>query len=125
MAQLQQIQPPGSNAFDDLRDEVIANGNILAVKMVRLRDAAGYGRLGKYVVQEIDGKLRGRGLGHTKLSVDNQEETAYVYAMGSDPERLVEAASKATDDGAEVIRKATDQNATDLLRKVKALVESV
>jgi hypothetical protein len=124
VAQVQQVKTSG-NLFDELRDEVVANGNILAVKMVRLRAAAGYGRLGKYVVEDIDKKLRGRGLGHTKLSVDNQEAIVYIYVMGSDPERLVEAAQHPSDDGAEVIRTATDQNATDLLREVKALVEGV
>jgi hypothetical protein len=120
-----QVQQAKRSKFDDLRDEVIENGNIQAVKMARLREAAGYGRLGKYVVEEIDAKLRSRGLGHTKLSVDNQWETVYVYAMGSDPERILEAAREPSDDGAEVIRMATDQNATDLLRKVQALVEGV
>jgi hypothetical protein len=120
-----QVQTSKQSKFDDLRDEVIGNGNILAVTMGRLRDAAGYGRLGKYVVEEIDAKLRGRGLGHTKLSVDNQWEIVYVYAMGSDPERILEAARQPSDDGADVIRLATDQNATDVLRKVQALVEGV
>jgi len=46
MAQVQQVKT-STNLFDELRDDVVANGNILAVKMVRLRDTAGFGRLGK------------------------------------------------------------------------------
>lgn len=92
--------------------------------MERLRDAAGKARLGRWVVEEIDRQLRSRGLGHTDLSEESASVEIYVYAMGSAVERLVEATRNPSAQGAETLRTATNNNASEVLRQVRVLVEA-
>jgi hypothetical protein len=114
-----------SGSFDDLKQEVDSNAHIMAVPMERLRNAAGKGRLGKWVVQEISNQLRSRGLGHTELSVDNQWKVVFVYTMGSEVERIIEAVHSPSDAGAQTLRTVTSDSSADVLTQIKALVESV
>jgi hypothetical protein len=51
--------------------------------MERLRNATGKERLGKWVVEEIDAKLRGHGLNHTRLSGSNAWAEVLIYTMAS------------------------------------------
>jgi len=115
------------SAFAQLRREVDDSGGILATTMGRLREAAGYGRLGKYVVQEIDGKLRSHGLGHSDLSAENQWDSVYVYVMGGEVERVLDAARDPSKEGADKIRSVVGQgeNAAEVLRKIRTLLEGV
>jgi hypothetical protein len=116
-----------TSAFENLREEVVANGGIVAVSMGRLREAAGYGRLGKYVVQEIDGKLRSHGLGHSDLSSDNQSDMVYVYVMGGEVERVLDAARNPSTEGAQKLRVAVGEgeNASEVLRRIRSLLEGI
>jgi hypothetical protein len=117
------LQGGASNPFDELRDEVAANGGVLAVRMERLRNAAGKERLGRWVVEEIDAKLRSRGLNHTHLSENNAWAEVLIYTMGSEVERIVEAVHNPSADAANALRAATSDSSAGILRQVRALVE--
>jgi hypothetical protein len=114
----------GQDGFDVLRDEVAANGEVLAVRMERLRNATGKGRLGKWVVEEIDANLRRRGLNHTPLSESNAWAEVLVYVMGGEVERIVDAVQNPSEHAAETLRTATNDTSSETLRQIRALVET-
>jgi hypothetical protein len=118
-------QSSGHDPFDALRDEVVANGDVLVIRMERLRNAVRKGRLGKWVVEEIDAKLRRRGLNHTTLSETDAWAEVLLYAMGSDIERIVDAVQNPSAEAADTLRAATNDSSVGILRQIRALVEGV
>ena len=89
------------------------------------RDAAGYGKLGKWVVKEISGELRRRGLGHTPDPLPAEGwATVLVYLLGSEIEKVVHAVTSPSPAGADVLRALASQDASETLMKIRALIES-
>jgi hypothetical protein len=84
----------------------------------------GYGKLGKYVVQEIGNELRRRGLGYAPdpLPADAWS-TVMLYELGSSVEKVVHAVREPSEDGANKIRELANQNEQEVLDKIRALVE--
>ncbi len=111
--------------LDQIRDQVKSDGGARAYKMETLRKAAGYGKLGKYVVIEISNHLRRRGLGHAPepLPADSWA-TVLVYELGSDIEKLVNAVNSPSDDGAAFIRSFANQDAAESLERIRALLDT-
>jgi hypothetical protein len=111
--------------FNAIAAEVKANGGVQAVRMERLRNAAGYGKLGKYVVQEIGGELRRRGLGTCPDPLPSSDawSTVMLYELGSTVERLVHAVREPSEEGVVNIRELANQNPNEILDQVRALVE--
>ena len=111
--------------FDEIKDQVHADGGVRDYRMETLRNAAGYGKLGKYVVVEISNHLRRRGLGHSPepLPADSWA-TVLVYELGSDVEKLVNAVHSPTPEGADFIRSFANQDAAHALAQIRALVEA-
>jgi hypothetical protein len=92
--------------FEKIRSEVVAAGGIKCFKMLRLRDASPYKKLGSGVNAEISLALQQKGLGHTDLGM-YQDESVYVFEQGSDAARLINSIIKgASDDGAKAILEA-------------------
>jgi len=81
--------------------------------------------LGKWVVEEIDAKLRRRGLNHTTLSENDAWAEVLLYAMGSDIERIVDAVRNPSAEAADTLRAATNDSSVGILRQIRALVEGV
>ncbi len=51
-------------------------------------------------------------------------EEVLVFAMGSEVERLVDAVRSPSSHAAETLRAATNNNASEVLRQIRALVEA-
>lgn len=113
------------DAFDEVKGQVKADGGARAYKMETLRKAAGYGKLGKYVVVEISNHLRRRGLGHAPdpLPADSWA-TVLVYELGSDVEKLVHAVNSPSEEGAAFIRSFANQDAAAALDSIRALLDA-
>ncbi len=111
--------------FEEVKDQVRADGRVRAYRMEALRNAAGYAKLGKFVVVEISDKLRRRGLGHAPdpLPADSWA-TVLVYELGSDVEKLVNAVQAPSTEGADFIRSFADQDAAQALARIRALLEA-
>ena len=70
--------------FNTIKQNVESNGNVLTVTMETLRDAAGKGKLGINVRQEIINSLAGIGLGHVPVVLPaNQHEQVRLYKRGT------------------------------------------
>ena len=69
------------DGYEQLDRDVEGNGNVLTVAMGDLRECQGQGRLGKWVVEAIDGSLRRRGLAYQgDLELDQMEDRPRVQA---------------------------------------------
>jgi hypothetical protein len=109
--------------LDQFREEVISSGGALTVQMERLRNIHGYGRLGKYVTDEISFNLRGRGLGHVPAQLPlSQNDYVLVFQMGSPLERAVEAVRSPGPDSADVLKELVNVEASLVLTKIRQLV---
>jgi hypothetical protein len=70
--------------WDQIKQDVEDNDNVLTVNMERLRDAYGVGRLGVNVVSKISGELAGLGLGHIPETLPTyQHEQVRLYKKGT------------------------------------------
>jgi hypothetical protein len=113
------------NKFDEIKDQVQADDGVRAYRMETLRNAAGYGKLGKYVVVEISDHLRRRGLGHAPDPLPSDSwATVLVYELGSDVEKLVNAINSPSTEGATFVRSFANQDAAQVLTQIRALVEA-
>jgi hypothetical protein len=70
--------------WDEMKDAVEKNGNVLTVTMEELRNTHGVGRLGKKVIAHIHNGLAGVGLGHVPQELPgDQHEPVRLYKMGT------------------------------------------
>jgi hypothetical protein len=70
--------------WDGLKTRVEQNGNVLTVTMEDLRDAAGAGKLGVHVREDISKTLAGMGLGHVPQELPSyQHEPVRLYKHGT------------------------------------------
>src|SRR5689334_9009415 len=95
-----------SKEFDDIAAQIKSNGGVEAMRMETLRNAAGYGKLGKYVVEEIGNELRRRGLGTAPdpLPTTNAWEVVMVFELGSTVEKVVHAVREPSSEGVASLR---------------------
>jgi hypothetical protein len=114
--------------FEGIRREVADARGIKCFKMQVLRDASPYKKLGPLVNEEISAALDQKGLGHTKPLPLNQHETVYVFEVGSQAARLINAVTGTpSEDGAKAILQAVtpDAQGNEAVRKldeIKALL---
>jgi len=91
--------------FDQIKSHVVENGGAKRVQMRRLRDAGGYGKLGKHVARAITESLKNRGLGHLPLELPlSQNAHVTVYEIGSLPGKLVLAVTRPSKLGTDLLR---------------------
>jgi hypothetical protein len=80
--------------WNEIRQKVETNKNVLTLKMAVLRDAAGKGKLGTKVNKGIDKQLNELGLGHVPHELpNNQNALVRLYKRGTPIGVLVERAS--------------------------------
>ena len=112
--------------YDDLaeiKEAVVANGNVLTVRMEDLRDAYGALRAGVNVRKDIAKKLAGVGLGHYPTELPAyQHEYVRLFTLGSPVHDLINAVLDPTEGNDEVLRSAAAGEASDVLAQVRALV---
>lgn len=71
-------------SWDEIKDNVEKNGDVLTVTMELLREAHGAGKLGVNVRTEISKALAGMGLGHIPEDLPSyQEEQVRLYKHGT------------------------------------------
>jgi len=71
--------------WDEIKNNVESNGNVLTVTMEQLREAHGAGKLGVHVKSEISKALAGIGLGHVPQDLPAyQHEQVRLYKRGTD-----------------------------------------
>lgn len=78
------------NSWDNIKDDVESNGNVLTVTMERLRDAHGAAKLGIHVRGSISSELAGMGLGHVPQELPAyQHELVRLYKHGTPVGELI------------------------------------
>src|SRR2546423_1034557 len=93
------------DSLDDLPGLIDANGGVVSLPMVYLRDAYGAGRLGVHVRSNISQALRGLGLAHMPPELpDSQWQEVRIYRAGSSAGRLIEAVASVGEKGDAAIR---------------------
>lgn len=122
------INPPSKAAsWDDLREEVKANGGIRSYSMGQLRDLSGWKKLGSTVRQEIAKELAGHGLKHWPATLpDYQEQQVRLYVTGSDADDLISAVldpSPGPGSDARILSRLGGTDAEEVLARIRALVE--
>lgn len=72
------------STWDELKQNVEANGNVITVTMEELREIAGAGKLGVHVREQISKTLAGMGLGHVPQALPTyQHEQVRLYKRGT------------------------------------------
>jgi len=70
-------------SYEQLKQDVEANGNVQTVAMQRLRDDIGASKLGSNVREQISKELEGLGLGHIPVELPPyQENLVRVFKRG-------------------------------------------
>ena len=78
-------------SWNEIKDKVEANDNILTVTMTDLRSATGKEKLGIRVRAEISKTLAGMGLGHIPRELPSyQHESVRLYKRGTPVGELIE-----------------------------------
>lgn len=112
-----------SKEFQDLKQEVEANQNVLTVTMAQLRDIYGVRRLGVHVCDEISNKLKGVGLGHyPEELIPDAWENVRVYKLGTPVGDVMTAAQSTGPEGDKILRDLAEGDARELVRQVQAIV---
>lgn len=109
--------------YEQLAEAAIAEGGLLSVDMVKLRDLHGAGKLGVHVVQNISDKLGSVGLGHEPAELPQQQwERVRVYTRGSSVGRIIEAARTVDDKSDAILREVGSDDASETLKRIRELV---
>ena len=109
--------------FDELRQNVEQNGNVVTVTMGALRDAHGAGKLGVHVRAAISKELAGRGLGHYPDPLpEYQEQVARIYKLGSPVADIIDAVLEPTPSHDEELRQAVSGDAQEKINRIRELV---
>ena len=114
-----------SKKFVALREEIEARGGLARLPMWRLRDAAGWDRLGVNVVKDIANKMARAGLA-TLPTVDilpySQDAVVRIYVVDSRVGQVVDAVTKPSRKGDDLLREIGMDDAADVLNAVRELV---
>lgn len=100
---------------------------IVVVTLGELRDSLGYGRLGRYVLDEIASKLEGEGLGYFPLDAldDNAEprggQEVRLYRRGKGIGKVIQAVTNPTEGGDRVLCQNIGE-ASETIEKIRSLV---
>lgn len=110
--------------FEALREQTMANGNLLAVTMGELRAAHGATKLGVRIRGEIAEQLAGVGLGFFPGDElpSYQEQPVRIYRRGTQIGAVVEAVLRPTAGGDELLRDTAANEAAVTLKQIRAIV---
>ncbi|MEI6622366.1 MAG: hypothetical protein WCP28_10710 [Actinomycetes bacterium] len=113
-----------------LKAKIEAQQGLAEVTLGELRAAAGYGKLGRYVLDEIRNKLAGEGLGAFPATILDYETNAElsqtqavrIYKQGSPVGKIVAAIERPSRHGDAWIRRVANEDAGEKLAQIRALV---
>lgn len=112
-------------AFQDIEERVIAEGGIAMVEMGDLREAGGWAKLGANVVRHLATLLDEAGLGTLPvgdpLPID-QYASVRVFQQKSPVGQAVEAVTKPSGKGDDVLRRLTSGDEAEVLYKIRELL---
>lgn len=107
----------------------IPEESLLVVSLGQLRQAAGYERLGRGVLDELSTQLRGQGVDYFPASTvdDNPQPRATdeirLVRIADQIGKIVKAVQEPTEAGDEILKNVSSNEAASILQKVKLLVD--
>lgn len=112
-----------SGRFEEIREHVRENGNVLTVSMEHLRDAYGAGRLGEHVRTGISRALDSVGLAHYPSPLPSyQDHAVRLYTRGTPEADIIHAVLNPGEAQDEALRQAAGKEAVQLLKQVRELL---
>ena len=112
--------------WQELKEGVENNNNILTITMEELRNASGAGKLGVKVVQNISKELSGIGLGHVPVDLPTaQNEQVRLYKRGTTVGDLIEIVLRPSDvNDRQIVERcnADHSNCIEIIEKIRELV---
>ncbi len=109
--------------YEELREETIAAGGLLATEMIELKEAQNSGRLGIHVRNAISDKLESLGLGHLPDDLPpNQGDEVRLYQLGTPLAKVIKAVSDPSEDGDDLLRKTANSDAEGILSQIRQIV---
>jgi hypothetical protein len=108
--------------YDELKERVEANNNVLSVRMEELREIEGVRRLGVHVCDRIAEKLSSVGLGHMPNLVPDGWQEVRLFRLGTPVADLIGAVRTPGADNDNRLREFSGGEAVDLVEKIRALV---
>lgn len=110
--------------MEKLKAECLAEGGIKVLSMWRLRDAAGWSKLGSNVIIDIANLMEAHGLRRLpagSLPTD-QYMTVRLYVEDSSVGRLIDAVLHPSKSGDDKLRQAGNNDAVEILDHIRDLV---
>ena len=112
--------------WNEIKEKVEANDNVLTVTMVELREAAGKDKLGIHVKAEISKTLAGMGLGHIPRELPSyQHESVRLYKRGTPIGELIEMVMTSGEQNDRKLKEQFDENAVDYASVIEQIRELV
>ena len=111
--------------MEKIKAEIEAAGCIKRYEMWRLRDAAGWGKLGSRVVVDIANELEANGIGYLPANQTlptDQNRVVSLYIKSSPLGRLVQAVLEPSKNGDERLREAGSSDAAQVVERIRSLV---
>ncbi len=116
--------------WNDLTERVNENSGLATATLGELREAAGFGKLGRYVLVEIRNGLGKSALGafpgkllDQKSNPDmNQHQWVRIFGLGTAIERLVKAVESPDHIGDQELLERASSGEADKLIRIRAIV---
>jgi len=119
---LVRITPP-LKTYADLAEATTAQGGVVNIEMMKLRDIHGAGKLGVHVAQNISDKLNSLGMGHQpEVLPQQQSEQVRIFIRGSAVGKLIEAARTIDSGSNRILREAANNEDSQVVKKIRELV---
>ena len=110
-------------AFDEIRQRVESNGDIILMSMEELRNAIGARKLGIWILKDIDKQLRARGLLYLPDTLPNyQHEFVMLYRQGSRVETIIRAVHSVSQESVDTLRDAAESESSQVLEQIRRLL---
>lgn len=112
------------NMLKEIESRVDANGGLAICTLGELRDLAGKGKLGAYVLQAAAKALDGIGLAFYPVPAEplRQHHEVRVYRRDSPLGALVQAVIEPTERGDELLRATANNDHAAVISKIRDLV---
>ena len=113
-------------SWNEIKEKVEANENILTITMTDLRDAAGKDKLGVHIRAEISKTLAGMGLGHIAQELPSyQHESVRLYKRGTPIGYLIEMVLSPGESNDRKLKEQFADNSIDYVAIIEQIRELV
>lgn len=111
-------------AMEKIKQDCLNDGGIKVFLMWKLRDAAGWSKLGSNVIIDIANLLEAHGLRQlpARSLPTYQDASVRLYVEGSPVGRLIESVLNPSNAGDEKLRQAANNDAVEILDHIRDLV---